>query len=216
MGLFRLRLELRAIRSAIEELRGAIEEHSRTICAQKEAEKDKEVPLKSKQVIVSYDDETVRDSKEENERQYRIQRSIKWAAWCAFGAAVIYAGIGVFQWRQMRRQTRISSDTLRQSTESFRIDERAWIELEPIKPATLFSPATKFIPRNSFMYELYPKNFGKTIARDVAMKGSVSGGSEGYGDSADQMERWQDKFLLNQFTEMGRGKPVVVPPSPIP
>lgn len=105
---------------------------------------------------------------------------------------------------------------LTESSESFRIDERAWIELEPIKPAQLFSPATNFIPRNSFTYELYPKNFGKTIARDVAMKAGVSGGSEDFGDSADQMARWQDKFLLNQFTEMGTGKPVVVPPSPIP
>jgi hypothetical protein len=116
----------------------------------------------------------------------------------------------------MVRQSRIANTALQKSTESFRIDERAWIELEPIQPAKLFFPATKFIPRNSFIYELYPKNFGKTIARDITMKANVSGGSEDFGNSADQMERWQDKFLLNQFTEMGTGKPVVIPPSPIP
>jgi hypothetical protein len=99
---------------------------------------------------------------------------------------------------------------------NFTLDERAWIELEPIKPAKLFSPATKFIPRNSFVYELYPKNYGKTIARDITMKAEVSGGNEDFSNSADQMDRWQDKFLLNQFTEMGTGKSVVVSPSPIP
>jgi hypothetical protein len=207
---------LLAIRAWIREIHDALQNNPSSEHIGGGIEVGDDLPRQPIRTIVSFDDKTIRRTQSEGDRQHSTQDSIKKATWAAVVAAAIYALISLLQWRQMLRQSRIASDTLGQSIESFRIDERAWIELEPIEPAKLFSPATKFIPRTSFVYELYPKNFGKTIARDVAMKASVSGGSEDFGDSADQIERWQDKFLLNQFTEMGTGKPVVVPPSPIP
>jgi len=104
MGIIRLRAELQALRAEIEELRKAIREHVHAIHAQQETERYKESPLNPKHVIVSYHDETVRDSQKENERQYRTQNSIRKAAWAAFGAAVIYAGIATFQWWVMHGQ----------------------------------------------------------------------------------------------------------------
>ena len=48
------------------------------------------------------------------------------------------------------------------SAESFRIDERAWVEFEPVKPVP-YSPRTdKF--GALFEYDLYIKNVGKSVA----------------------------------------------------
>jgi hypothetical protein len=207
---------LLVLRARIREIQDTLPAHGESDHTANEVERGEDFPRQPIRALISFDDETIRNTQSEAQRQYATQNSIKKAAWAAVVAASIYALISLAQWSQMLKQSKIANMALQRSTESFRIDERAWIELEPIKPAQLFAPATKFIPRNSFIYELYPKNFGKTIARDIMMKTQVSGGSEDFGDSADQMERWQDKFLLNQFTEMGTGKPVVIPPSPIP
>ena len=203
----------------IRKVQNALHEYAESIRNAESRKKEQYLPPDKPvevRAVVSYDELTVGNAQADSKRSHATQESIKNATWAGFVAVSIYALITMLMWGQMIKQSHIASESLRQSTESFRIDERAWIELEPIKPAALFSAATKFIPRNSFTYELYPKNFGKTIARDIKMKANVSGWSESFGDSADQMERWQDKFLLNQFTEMGTGKPVVIPPSPIP
>jgi hypothetical protein len=86
----------------------------------------------------------------------------------------------------------------RQSTESFRIDERAWIELEPIHGA-MFSARTEKIG-SGFVYPIYMKNFGKTVARDVTFRASRNGSQSSItmGDSAEQVAWTQDKLLLGK------------------
>ncbi len=105
--------------------------------------------------------------------------------------------------------------TLQQSVEIFRIDERAWVEIEPIKPV-FFTPRTREIPRAGFKYDVYPRNTGKTTAWDVKMKAQVISSSEQLGNDASMIGSEQDKYLLDKFTEMGTGKPVVIPASPVP
>jgi hypothetical protein len=51
---------------------------------------------------------------------------------------------------------------------SFRLDERAWVELEPIKVTVTDDPKAPNI--RVFTYEVYPKNVGKTVAHDVVVK----------------------------------------------
>jgi len=63
------------------------------------------------------------------------------------------------QLSEMRRQTR-------QSLESFRIDERASIEIESMK----FKYALPFPPAIAVGYEVTAKNFGKTVARDIVLR----------------------------------------------
>lgn len=105
MGLVKLRFGLRTLRIAVVELTNAIKEHSSAIHAQNEVDRNKKFPTDPKHIIVSHDEETVRNAKHEQDRQYRTQNSIKTAAWCAFGAAVIYAGIAAFQWNEMHTAT---------------------------------------------------------------------------------------------------------------
>jgi hypothetical protein len=114
----------------------------------------------------------------------------------------------------MVKQNRIATDTLRQSAESFRIDERAWIEIEPIKPL-LLTPGNDKFP-TLFTCNIYPKNVGKTVARDIVVKAQDLGSMEEFGRNAEDMRSTQDKMLLNGFKEMGTNKPVIVPSNPVP
>lgn len=129
MGFFRLRLELRAIRSAIEELRKAIEEHASTIHATEERERYEHSARKTVNAVVAFDDKTVRDTQAENERQYRTQRSIKHAAWSAFAAAVIYAGIAAYQAKEMRRATIAAQ----RSADAAYTELRPWVKITDLK-----------------------------------------------------------------------------------
>lgn len=155
-------------------------------------------PSEPIRAIVSFDAETAKKTKSDWDSQYKVQKSIKNATWCAFAAAVIYAGISLLQWSQMLRQSHLANATLTQSIKSFRIDERAWIELEPIHGA-MFSARTEKIGAD-FAYPIYIKNFGKTVARDVTLRASRNGtqSSITMGDSAEQIAWEQDKLLLGK------------------
>jgi len=95
------------------------------------------------------------------------------------------------QLNEARRATNITS-------ESFRTDERAWVEIEPIKP-TLFSPRTDKIGA-AFKYEIYIRNIGKTVARDIQLRATRQGSQASIvmGDSAEALNWEQDKLLLGK------------------
>lgn len=119
MSLFKLRLELRAIRHAIEELRTAIQSHSETVHAAQEAQQQADKSRKPTPVVVSYDDKTVKNTKCENNRQYRTQNSIKNWTKIAVIAASIYAGIAFLQWLKMSESNRISRESLESVQRAF-------------------------------------------------------------------------------------------------
>ncbi len=96
----------------------------------------------------------------------------------------------------------------------FRIDERAWIEIEPIKPTLLVPQNAKFPA--TFTCNIYPKNAGKTVARDIAVKAWDFSGTEEMGNNAEAMRNIQDKLLLDRFKKMGNGNPVIIPSNPVP
>jgi hypothetical protein len=83
-----------------------------------------------------------------------------------------------------------ATETLNKSIEQFRIDERAWIEIDRIEKITI-GPV--------YRYRLYPKNVGKTAAHGIAvnaargMQGSIHLESD-----AEGMRRTQDKILLDR------------------
>ena len=126
-----LRRELRAIRIAINELYEAIENHSEAIHAAEERNRNEPSPANPIQAIVSFDDETKGDTQRESNRQYGVQNSIRWAAWLAFGAASIYAGIAAITYWEIQRSTNAAIEAERPwigviqnavGVEGFRID----------------------------------------------------------------------------------------------
>jgi hypothetical protein len=91
-----------------------------------------------------------------------------------------------------------ATTALTASIEQFRIDERAWIEIEPIK-AIPFSPKDEKFGA-TFLYNLYIRNVGKTVARDIRLRASRQGSmsSINMGSDAKPIEWEQDKLLLGK------------------
>jgi hypothetical protein len=192
------------LRSAIDALKGAINEHSEAIRGTQAANRNPPTTVQTVNAVVSFDDETKRDTKTESNRQYRVQNSIRRAAWCAFGAAFIYAGIAAYQTHLTRKQ-------MRDNTESFKTDERAWIELEPIKPV-LLTQDPKF--GATFTCNFYPKNVGKTVAKDIAVKAVDEMANEQFEDDAEGMRIAQDKLLPAQLKDAATNKLLFFNPVP--
>ena len=147
MSLINLRVELRAIRVAINELRGAIGRHSDAVHSAQEGDRDRSSSPRHVQAIVSFDEETKRESKIENDRQYRVQSWIRWAGWCAFGAAVIYAAITAFQWSEMRKATKAATEAAHSAAQQLELSERPWVDADiSIDGALVFDRDGAHIP----------------------------------------------------------------------
>ena len=90
-----------------------------------------------------------------------------------------------------------ASGTLTKSIEQFRVDERAWIEIERIESTMVAARSANF--GAAFRYRLYPKNVGKTAAHGITV--SAARGMQGsihLGSDADGMKRTQESMLLNR------------------
>lgn len=110
---------------------------------------------------------------------------------------------------EAKLQALIAKKSLKNSIESFRIDERAWVELEPIKPI-LFAKADEFISA-SFNYDIYPKNVGKTVARNIEMRAAHMCSGIEAGDNADYIRRAQDMLLHVNVGQNNRITKVLAP-----
>ncbi len=138
----------------------------------------------------------------EQDKSYRLQRRTFWSTVATFLAVAAYALITLLQWHTMdatfseiRKQAKTAQSALDKNIESFRIDERAWVEIETVKLKAAYPPTPGFNAW-SFKYELYPKNAGKTVARDVvARAGDILGGT----DKGIQM--FQDGSFRNRVLE---------------
>jgi len=104
-----------------------------------------------------------------------------WSAW-------VFQG----QLTEARKTTRVS-------IESFRVDERAWIEIQPIQP-TLKSLASNLFGA-LFTYNIFPKNVGKTAAYDITAKATRGApmSALSLGDNADEIASYQEMLEENKF-----------------
>jgi hypothetical protein len=147
-------------------------------------------------------------------KNYAVQVMLAWGTCGAFVAAAIYAGIAARQLSTMKvTLSEIQKQT--QNTELFfRTDERAWVEFEPLKPSVLASPVPFF--GTIYKYELFPKNVGKTLARDVVINVSESAnGPWTLGESEALIRMDQDKLLIGELRDQ-TGKLIPAPNNPTP
>jgi hypothetical protein len=102
-----------------------------------------------------------------------------------------------------------ATQALNKSIDQFRVDERAWIEIERIEKTMVSARTDKF--GAAFRYRLYPKNIGKTEAHAIEVSAPRSMQSSiGLESNADNMKREQE-MLLNRSTP---GELPVVNPAP--
>jgi hypothetical protein len=94
--------------------------------------------------------------------------------------------------RSNKQQADLAQHSLDTTIDSFRIDERAWIELGTIKPLRLLAVSQPFA---IYTYEIYPKNIGKTQARNITIR--TPEGSSGpwiMAESKGAIEHLQQQF----------------------
>jgi len=124
------------------------------------------------------------------------------------------------------RQLALMQAQLLQSEYAGRLDERASIEIEPIKP--VLHDVRPDLELSEYQYDFYFKNVGKTAARDIvvgATNGTNNIQSIGNTKNVESIHNIQDKFLtgkVKSFPMIRRGGPVpsvlgpnVVSPVPV-
>ena len=153
-------------------------------------------PLEVK-ALVSFDEKTVADATAQNERSNATQESTKQATWAAFYAVAAYAVVTMFMWCAMINQNKIAIRALKQTTENFRTDERAWVEIDPIHPS-LIKPADDTFSA-TFECNIFPKNVGKTPALDIEARATDIMSIDGWDDNAENVTRAQDML----YTALG-------------
>jgi hypothetical protein len=136
----------------------------------------------------------------QRDKEYRLQRALVVLTFIAAGGAVA-AAIG--SWLALP-QVKKSADaatsaadtaqnTLSQSIDAFRIDERAWVEIEPIKP-TLLDISPTF--GATYTCDLYLKNEGKTAASNIRIRATDALSVGGWDKHPDVVRRTQDNIPL--------------------
>lgn len=183
MGIFRLRVELRAIRTSIEELCSAIQKHSESIHAAKEAEQRSERGRNAMPVIVSYDDKTAKDTKAEHAEEHKIQNSIKNWTIIAVIAAIIYATVAVFEWCEMQKATKAATRAAGVAQQQLDLSMRPWLMDELVSAGPIAPNADGEVI--SFAIQL--TNVGHTPAVNVNVMAKVVN-SQGVADIKQQQE----------------------------
>jgi hypothetical protein len=122
-------------------------------------------------------------------------RAADWAMVFLTIVAVVAAIASAWLFQKQLVEARRSTDA---AIHDFRVDERAWLELEPIK-GTLSSPKTVNIGAG-FEYPVYIRNVGKTVARDIEFRASRNGSQSSItmGDNTESLAWEQDKLLLGK------------------
>lgn len=124
-------------------------------------------------------------------RDRERSKAAEWAMVVLTALGLIAAGISaVFVYLQ-----------LRDAQNNFKVDERAWVELEPLE-GTLDSPRTPNMNDADFSYPIHIRNVGKTVARDVEVRGidDVSQNLTTMGSDANWVAWVQDQLLLGKVS----------------
>jgi hypothetical protein len=113
----RLRDEIIALRKSIDSIRDQQERHH-------QQQQQLPIPLE-----IKFEENKERKQDAENNRQHRIQNSIRKATWAAFVAAAVYAGIAAFQFSAAKESLEVTRKSVQDAAANFRLDERAWVGL---------------------------------------------------------------------------------------
>jgi hypothetical protein len=101
-------------------------------------------------------------------------RQSYWSRWIkpsleVFGIVIAFA-LAIFTGltlREVVKQSALSREAIDRSTEKFRVDERAWVEIDSVSKSA-DPPLQGFPP--TFRYRVFLKNVGKTVAKDAVLR----------------------------------------------
>jgi len=161
MSVIKLRIELRTLRHAIEELRSAMHHHSETVHATQERKEQAREIVQPVPVIVSYGDQTIKDTDAQNYGQNRTQKSIRNRTAAAVIAASLYAGIAALQWCEMRKATKAAQGQLALMRDA----DRPWIDID----ISITSPLIYNGKVVQEMFTFIPTNIGRSPAENISI-----------------------------------------------
>jgi hypothetical protein len=121
----------------------------------------------------------------------------------------------VGQLREARTATQVTNCALQRSIESFRTDERAWVEIGPIKPNAPEHHASSNFGL-SFTYEISLKNLGKTAAHNVSVKTDTFAHPREANADTQWVNGIQDGYLPNARVLNMEGEAILAPGNPVP
>jgi len=180
---------LRDIHASNQEIAQAIRANTDAHNKKQEPSPSVVAPLKLPEAIAAYYEA------EQNERKRNnFWKSIERLA--AIVAAVLSLVAVIFTYctlQQITRQANVAQRQLEASIESFRVDERAWIELEPPAPIlkVLASPTYW---GSLFTYDCFLKNVGRTAAFNIAVRAprGATMAALAFGDNSEYVGRYQE------------------------
>jgi hypothetical protein len=143
--------------------------------------------------------------------------------WVSLAGVIVVAAYTFLTYRQWNTMDK----TYKSSIESFRMDERAWVEIEPIKPVSISPPDHKFSA--GFSCSIYPKNVGKTVARRILVRAAETLRTAEFSRSEVENVQWNtlratkvtleitpNPAQVDQTQEIGGHVEGIVPANPVP
>jgi hypothetical protein len=169
--LTKLRDELRGVAESIFGLRESINQHSETIHAAQECDKQSDNPP----VTVCFPDDVTAERRTESDRHYRIQNSIRWATWCAFFAATIYAGISARLLLETKKatiaaqeQARHAGEMVSQAHDQFIDSIRPVVWLTQLGHPVFFQNPSTSPPTGQMIWTYHYTTFGNNLAYNLS------------------------------------------------
>ncbi len=154
----------------------------------------------------------------EQNKTYRLQSRTFWIGLITLIVLAVYTLFTIKMYRANRDSAdaatgaaNTAANALDRSIEQFRMDERAWIEIEPIKPI-LMAETSRVIGSAIYRYPIYPKNVGRTAARNIVVRAQNYLTDASFGYDASMVRSAQDKILMGTYSP----KKLKVPLYPMP
>jgi hypothetical protein len=147
----------RQLRKALDKLRGELREElnqqkSAIHAAEERCHEQKEIENKYLEKILSAYQHAKGNEACDAKRNYRVQNSLRWATWFAFGAAFIY---GAIAWCQM--------ETMKRQLDDFETKESAQLVIENFAPNFVMNGDSYQV---NFIVSI--RNAGSTVAKYVS------------------------------------------------
>jgi hypothetical protein len=152
---------MRRLLETVKDIKQAINKQTRTAHEQQERQEKQEKPKQEIRAEIRFNEQTVRDSEAKQKRNYSVQNSIRWAAWAAFIAASVYAGIAALQAIATQGQLDLAHEV-------YESTRRPYIGIEEIKIEPFGTD-----PRGSdqdLKLGAHFKNYGASPAEDVTLE----------------------------------------------
>jgi hypothetical protein len=148
--------------------------------------------------------QTERNKSTNDERHYRVQNSIRWATWCAFIAATIYAGISARLLMETKKatiaaqeQARHAGEMVSQANDQFINSIRPVVWLTQLGHPEFFQNPSTNPPTGQMIWTYHYTTFGNNLAYNLStISRAYKLGKNG---------AWQESFRIDE----GSGTPSI-------